>query len=281
MKIRLIATFVFGLALTAAVCAQDQNPAPPDNQNSGMESGGGMGRGGRGGMGGAMGMMGRGVAGTVTEAAADHFTVKSFMSDAPYTIHFSANTRMFKQPAGGRGMGGGQWRRREGGDSGEGGGNPPQQIKPSDIKVGDSISAMGDVDASAKSVGAVAIVLLDPARAKELAQMEADYGKTWLMGRVSAVDGTKVTLTGGPDDVAHSFVANENTDFRKRRDPIALTDIQTGDMVRVEGALKDGVFTATAVNDMGTPGEARMRRNNPQQQGPQQQGSQPQGDQQQ
>lgn len=265
MKIRLLATFAFGLALTAAICAQNQSPAQPDNQNPGMETGGGgMGRGGRGRMGMGMGMMGRGIAGTVTEVAADHFTIKSFMGDQTYTVHFSANTRMFKQPAGGRGMGGGQWRRGEGG-------NPPQQIKASEIKVGDSISARGDVDDSAKSVGAMAIVLLDPQTAKQMAQMEADYGKTWLMGRVSAVDGTKVTLTGGPDDATHSFVANENTDFRKRRDPITLADIQTGDMVRVEGALKDGVFTATTVNDMGTPGEGRMRRNNPQQD------SQPQG----
>ena len=212
-------------------------------------------------------MMGRGVAGTVTEVAADHYTIKSFTGET-YTIHYSANTRMMKQPAGGRGGrgggmedgggnggGGGQWRR------GEGGGNPPQQIKATDIKVGDSIAAMGDVDASAKSVGATGVMLLDPERAKQMAQMEADYGKTWLMGKVTAIAETKVTVTGGPDDTAHTFVADENTTFRKRRDPITLVDVQVGDMVRVEGAVKNGVFTATTVNDMGVPGEARVPRN--------------------
>lgn len=265
MRIRLLAAFVFGLALAAALGAQDQSSAPPDNQG-----GGGMGRGGRGqmGMGAGMGRMGRGVTGTVTEVAADHLTVKPLMGEGSYAVHFSANTRIFKQLPGG----GGQWRRGQGG-----GGNPPQQIKVSDIKVGDSITARGDLDASAKSVGAMAIVLLDPESAKRMAQMEADFGKTWLMGRVSGVDGAKVTLSGGPDDATHSFVANESTEFRKRRDPITLADIQTGDMVRVDGALKDGVFTATTVNDMGTPGEGRMRPNGPQQPGDSQpENSQPQ-----
>ena len=262
MKLRLIAAFAFGVALASAAYAHDQNP--PDNQNSGGQNsggqnsgsaegggqgpgGGGYGRGGRG-----MGMMGRGVAGTVTEVAADHYTIKSFTGET-YTIHYSANTRIMKQPAGERGgYGGGNGRR------GEGGGNPPEQIKASDIKVGDSIAAMGEVDASAKSVGAMGVMLLDPERAKQMAQMEADYGKTWLMGKVTAINQTTVTLTGGPDNAEHTFVADENTTFRERRDPITLADLQVGDMVRVDGAVKNGVFTAATVRDMGTPGRARV-----------------------
>ncbi len=50
------------------------------------------------------------------------------------------------------GSGGGQGRRRRQGGRGYGG-NPPQEIKPSDIKVGDAIGVMGDIDATAKSVG--------------------------------------------------------------------------------------------------------------------------------
>ena len=41
--------------------------------------------------------------------------------------------------------------------------------------------------------------------------------------------------------------------FRKRRDPITLADIQVGDMVRAEGAVKDGTFVATSVAVMGPP----------------------------
>jgi hypothetical protein len=83
--------------------------------------------------------------------------------------------------------------------------------------------------------------------------MEANFGKTWLMGKVTAIDGVKVTLTGSLDHAPHSFVADENTTFRQRRDPITLADIKVGDVVRAEGAVKDGAFTATVVNSMGAP----------------------------
>jgi len=260
MKVRLLSFAVLSLAITAS--AQDAQTAPPTqstSQSGAQGQGTGQGRGGgRGGWGGGGGMMGRGVLGTVTEVAADHYTIKTD-AGLTYTIHYSANTRIVKQPpapagsgqgrgaGGGGGQGGGQFR-------GEGGGgNPPQAIKPTDIKVGDAITAMGEVDAAAKSVGAVAVIQLDPERAKQMREMQANYGKTWIMGKVTAIDGVKVTLMGALDNNAHSFVADENTTFRKRRDPITLGDIQVGDTVRVEGALKDGAFLATTVNAMGQP----------------------------
>jgi hypothetical protein len=205
--------------------------------------------------------MGRGVMGTVTEVAADHYTIKTEAGET-YTVHYSANTRLLKQPArmrgegGGRGTGsGGQSGSGEGagGGQGEGQRTPPQAIKATDIKVGDAIAAMGEVDAAAKSIGAVMVMQIDPERAKQMREMQANYGKTWLMGKVTAIDGVKVTLMGNVDNAAHTFVADENTTFRKRRDPITLADIQVGDMVRVEGAVKDGAFLATTVNAMGAP----------------------------
>lgn len=292
MKIRLVALFALALALTVAATAQNQDSgsAPPAaqgaqgqgaDQGQGSGQGGGYGRrgGGRGGFGGGMGMMGRGVSGTVTEAAADHYTVKSFAGDT-YTVHFTADTRIMKQGAGGmRGEGGqadgegaSQGQGQGGGQgSGQGrwrqgrGGNPPEPIKATDIKVGDAISSMGDVDATAKSVAATAIVLMDPERARQMQEMEANYGKTWLMGKVTAVDGVKVTVTGTMDNAPHSFVADENTTFRRRRDPITLADIQVGDIVRAEGAVKDGVFTAATVGDMGSMqgGSTRLPGNGP------------------
>jgi hypothetical protein len=186
--------------------------------------------------------MGRGLLGTVSEIAADHYTIKTDAGET-YTVHFSANTRILKQQAGMRGRG-------EGGE----GGNPPQLLKPTDIKVGDAIVAMGEVDATAKSVGAVTILQIDPERAKQMREMQANYGKTWLGGKVTAIDGVKVTLMGAVDNAAHSFVADENTAFRKRRDPITLADIQVGDTVRVEGAVKGGAFVAATVNAMGAQG---------------------------
>ena len=221
MKNRLLSAIVFGLALTLFVSAQDANP-----------------RGGRGGMGG-MGM-GSGITGTVTEVAADHYIIKTDAGES-YTVHFSANTRMMKQMI------------RQRGEGASGGGNPPQMIKPAEIKVGDAIGVMGEVDAAAKSVGAVMIAQLDPERAKQLREMQANYGKSWLMGKVTAINETTVTLMGSIDNAAHSFVADENTTFRKRRDPITLADLQVGDVVRVEGALKDGIFVAASVAVMGMP----------------------------
>jgi hypothetical protein len=240
MKIKMSA-LLFSLALGVAqlpTFAQDAPPAQPP------APGGGQGQsqhGGRGGWGGGGGMMGRGLMGTVTEVAADHYSIKTDTGDA-YTVHFSANTRIVKQ------MG----PRRAPGQGGEGmGGNPPQPIKPTDIKVGDAIGVMGEVDAATKSVGAVAIAQMDPERARQMREMQANFGKTWLMGKVTAIDGVTVTLKSNIDNSFHTFVADENTLFRQRRDPITLADIQVGDMVRVEGAVKAGTFVAATVNSQG------------------------------
>lgn len=261
MKVRLLLATLFGLALAAAASAQNapgttqpagQAPAQGAGQGQGSGQGWGQGqgqRGGRGGWGGG-GMMGRGLMGTVTEVAADHYTIKTDSGET-YTVHFSANTRIMKLQAGAGGPGGGGGGER--GQGGGGGGNPPQAIKPADIKVGDAIVANGEVDAATKSVGAVAVLQMDPERAKQMREMQANYGKTWLMGKVTAIDGVKVTLMGSVDNAAHSFVADENTTFRRRRDPITLGDVQVGDTVRVEGAVKDGAFLATTVSAMGAP----------------------------
>jgi len=245
MKPRLLSAIAFGLALSFAAFGQDPTHASPDGQSQSPTQdpaqGGRQGR--RGGWGGGMGA-GRGVFGTVTEVAADHYAIKTETGDV-YTVHFSANTRIMKAP---------QRRRGQGEAGGEGGGNPPQQIKATDIKAGDAIAARGEVDEAAKSVGAVAILQFDPEQAKRMQEMEANFGKTWLMGKVTVVDGVKVTVQGGPGNAAHSFVADENTTFRKRREPITLGDVQVGDTVRVEGAVKDGTFVATTVAVMGMEG---------------------------
>lgn len=192
-------------------------------------------------------MMGRGVLGTVTEVAADHYTVKTTAGDL-YTVRYSVNTRILK---------GGRQRRGQG--ENDPSANPPQAIKPTDIKVGDAIAANGEVDATAKSIGAVVIFQIDPERAKQMREMQANYGKTWLMGKVTAVNELKISLQGGPDNATHTFAADENTTFRKRREPITLADVQVGDMVRVEGAVKDGTFIASTVAVMGPPPQAGMQ----------------------
>lgn len=245
MKNRLLSALVFGLALTLTASAQDAPATSPAGQNpaQGPGSGGGQGhgqRGGRGGWGGGGGFgmgSGAGITGTVTEVAADHYTIKTDAGET-YTVYFSVNTRILKQAI----------QRR-----GEGGGNPPQTLKPTDIKVGDAVGVMGEVDAATKSVGAVVIAQLDPERARQIRERLANYGKIWLQGRVTVINETKVTLLGMMDNAAHTFVADEDTTFRKRREPITLADVQVGDVVRVEGAVKDGIFVAASVAVMGMP----------------------------
>jgi hypothetical protein len=198
-------------------------------------------------------MGGRGTMGTVTEVAPGHYTIKTETGET-YTIHYSVNTRILKQAAstGQRGSGG------EGGER-----TPPTPIKPTEIKVGDAIAAMGETDATARSVGAVTVIQIDPERARQMREMQANYGKTWLAGKVTAIDGVKVTILGMNDNASRSFVADENTTFRKRREPITLGDVQVGDMVRVEGSVKDGAFLATTVNAMTVPPEGSVPRNAP------------------
>ena len=277
MNVRFVSILFLSLAISAAAAAQDANSAPPDNQGPAMGRGG---RGQRGG-GGAMGMMGRGIMGTVTEVGADHYTIKTFTGET-YTIHYSVNTRFMKQGAGARGQNGGvgqgpgeesgqgsgQRQRAQGNGQGRGqgmgGGNPPQLIKSTDIKVGDAVAAMGELDTAGKSVGAMTVALLDSQRAQQMQQMEANYGKTWLMGKVTAINEASVTLLGSVDNAPHIFVADENTTFRERRNPITLADIKVGDTVRADGALKDGAFTATTVNIMNIQTDApRAPRNAP------------------
>jgi len=236
MRIRCVYGLAFIFILTISAYSQDSSTAAGGQNPAQWPGGGGQGR--RGSWAGGMGE-GRGVMGAVTEAGADHFTVKTEMGET-YTVHFSVNTRFVKAPE-----------RRRGQGQADGGGSPPEAIKPTDIKVGDEITAGGEVDQAAKSIGAVFIALLSPEQVKRMQEMEAKFGKTWLAGKVTAVDGVKVTVQGGPGNALHSFVADENTTFRKRREPITLGDVQVGDSMRVEGALKDGVFVASAVVVMG------------------------------
>ena len=246
---KIVLAFALAAALGFAVFAA----VPAISQDAQQDGGWRQGRG-------RMGMMGRGIAGTVTEAAGDHFTIKTENGET-YIIHFSANTRILQQvprpaqaqgndnqPPAGEIRGGGN-----GGRDGWGGERrtPPTPIQASDIKAGDAILSAGDIDDNAKSVGAVMILKLDPEAVKQMREMRANYGKTWLMGRVTAINETKVTLESTIDNASHAFVADENTEFRKRRDPITLADIQVGDMVRVTGAVKNGIFVAANVAVMG------------------------------
>ncbi|WP_109489441.1 hypothetical protein [Occallatibacter savannae] len=184
------------LLASIALSLSSQVPPTQDERSLGVGGSGMMG-----------GFAGAGLAGTVTEIAPDHFTVKTESGDL-YTAYYSVNTRIMKappRPANDRD------RDRYVG--------LPISIKASDIKIGDAIAASGEMDPPAKSIGAIAIIQLDPETVRRMRQMRANYGKTWLLGRVTAIHQTAITIQGGPDNATHTFSADENTTFRKRRDP--------------------------------------------------------------
>jgi hypothetical protein len=243
MKYGLIATLVFCFTLTPSFSGQDAPAAPSFGPPSA--------HGGDGQHDQRSGFLGgNGIAGTVTAVAADHYIIKTPAGER-YTIYFSANTRILKQRiqrdvTGGEGM-------------------SPQTLKPTEIKVDDEIGAMGEVDAATKSVGAVVIAQIDPERAHEMRAMQASFGKTWLLGKVTAIHETQVVVQSTVDNAAHAFMADEDTSFRKRREPISLADLRVGDMVRAEGAVRDGFFVASTVVVLGTPpdGTPSLPRANP------------------
>lgn len=240
MNVRLFSAIVLSLALGATAVAQD---APDSAPPSGPPPSGAPGRGQFHGPRGESGLLG-----TVTAVASDSYTMKTDAGDI-YTVHISANTRILKQAIqrptpGGEGSG----------SAGSGSMHPgPQMMQPGDVKVGDTIVALGDVEPVTKSVGAMIVLLVDPERARIMHDMQANYGKTWLMGEVTAIDGNTITILGRIDNAPHTFTITESTNFRRGRQPITLADLQKGDRVRVQGAVQNGGFVAASVSVFGPP----------------------------
>src|SRR5271154_4611343 len=194
---------------------QDASPTTPPGPPQGQMQG----------MGGAFAE--HSVRGTVTAISGDNITVKTETGDV-YKVETGPNTRFRKQR---------------------------DQIKISDIHVGDMVGAFGDKDEKAKTLGAIAVMVFDK---EQYEKARADFGKTWTAGAVQSIDETKITIKR-PDNVVQTIVVDENTSFRKRRDSITLADIKVGDNVSAQGSLQNGNFLATvlAVGGPGGPGGGR------------------------
>jgi Domain of unknown function (DUF5666) len=180
------------------------------------------------GMGQAFGR-GNGVRGTVTAAAASSFTIRTDEGET-YQVFYSPNTRLMKDR---------------------------QPIAASDIHVGDMLMAAGLVDAKAKTVGAVFLVDID---ANEVRNARAAFGKTWVMGKVTAIHELKITIERAGDKQAQVVAVDENTSFRKRREDVTLADVKVGDMISAQGALHADTFLATTLRIM-PPGTGPGRPN--------------------
>lgn len=211
----------------------------------GDQRGGGQGR--RGGFGG-----GQAVEGTVTAATASKLTIKTDAGDS-YDVTVTDTSRIMRSG---------------------------QAIKLSDVKPGDSVTARGTVDASAKTVQAMMVMDVDAAT---VAKAKENLGKTYITGRLTAIDADNLKLTVmRTDNVSQVIAVDEGTSFQRGTrgvaadvaaaggmaggmggfggrggqragaqaaappapESITLADIKVGDAVMATGTLKNGVFTA-------------------------------------
>ena len=144
------------------------------------------------------------VRGTVTAASADHLTVKTEAGEI-YQVALSANTRLTKDR---------------------------QPVKVADIKVGDAVGAMGVLDAPTKTVHAVFVGVMD---AEQLKKARENMGKTYITGKVTAIDMDALKLTVmRPDGVSQVIGVDEQTSFKRGgRGMAAITN--SGGVVEIGG----------------------------------------------
>ncbi|MGA7158842.1 MAG: DUF5666 domain-containing protein [Acidobacteriaceae bacterium] len=145
-------------------------------------------------------------------------------------------------------------------------------VKVSDLKVGDGVMAAGILDAPNKTLHAAFVMATDAA---QVAAMKANLGKTYIVGRVAAIDMDNAKMTvERPDHVMQTIGFDETTSFRRGGrgmgrmgaggaagtgaagaepteapeaggESITLADIKVGETVRGRGSVKGGVFVPT------------------------------------
>jgi hypothetical protein len=173
---------------------------------------------------------GKGVMGTITAVAPDNFTVKTQDGEA-WKVTVGPNTRVThnREPA-----------------------------KIADLKPGFGVMAFGQADATAPNT--LHAVVAGFQTAEEVKARMADFGKTWIGGKVTAIEGTKITVTvQTPGQAAASnktFDVDETTVFKKGREEVTLADVKPGDYVMGRGGLKGGTFVPTVLT-IRAPGERR------------------------
>jgi hypothetical protein len=204
------------------------------------------------------------VGGVITAIAGPQVTIKT-ADGMVYQIVTTDNTRVMR-----------------------GRGNPG---KLADLKAGDGLMAMGNLDTPNKTMHAAMVISVDADQMKKMEEAQkqqlANLGKTFIAGRVMAVDLDNATMTlERPDGVSQTIGFDEGTSFRRGRggmgngagfgggniavspatppasappgESITLADIKVGDRVSGPGELKSGKFVAKELNVM-TPGAGRRR----------------------
>jgi len=150
-------------------------------------------------------------------------------------------------------------------------------VKVADLKVGDGLMAMGNLDAPNKTMHAAMVFAQDAADVKK---MRENLGKTYIIGKVTAIDADDARMTVmRQDGVSQTIGFDETTSFKRGRpgrggggfgggdasasaaptpsaESITLADIKVGDQVGGQGSVKNGVFVPTLLT-VGTPGRRR------------------------
>lgn len=142
------------------------------------------------------------------------------------------------------------------------------QAKITDIHVGDTVIAMGNLDDQTKTIGAMFVMVPTPEQVAQMEKMRATFGKTWTAGKITAIKDLTVTIER-PDKVTQTVAVDENTTFHKgargQATDITFPDIKVGDMLRAEGAVQGNNFQATSVVVMEPrqPGQGRYGNGGP------------------
>ena len=183
------------------------------------------------------------VGGTVTAVAGDALTVKG-EDGVTYQVTTTPNTRLMK----GQGV----------------------AFKVADLKAGDGVMAVGNMDAPTKTLHAAMMFATD---AEQLKKMRENLGKTYIAGRVTSIDTDNLKMTvPRADGVAQTIGFDETTSFKRGAraargagggqgfggaggmvpveggESITLADIKVGDNVAGQGSIKSGVFVPAQLN---------------------------------
>lgn len=133
------------------------------------------------------------------------------------------------------------------------------EAKRSDFRVGENIMAGGQ--ASGADTYTARFVGTRPAgmRMGGPGPMvnSADMGKKFIVGEVTKIDGTRLTIMR-PDKIEQVIEVDDDTSFRNaKRESVTLADVKVGDRVMGRGDLKNGTFFPKDLN-VGLP-ERGMR----------------------
>ena len=88
-----------------------------------------------------------------------------------------------------------------------------EPLKVADVKVGDGVMAMGNLDAPSKTIHAA---LVFTTSAEEVKKLKENLGKTYIAGKVTAIDADNAKLTVlRADGVSQTIGLDEGTSFKR------------------------------------------------------------------